>query len=188
MAYADKSVVNGAKGNVDDDIRAVSTDRDGSILSGGDGNDILRGGKYDDVLIGGSGNDQMFGGAGADQFRFFGNDIEGGSDTDFLRDLNFDEGDILVFGSYAAGTFGREDGLIGHTGGTAASIISWEGVVNAVNGSDAVGASRQSAGNDNLILTVSVNGSTQNLVITNGWSAYTAAGGVADAVGAGLPA
>src|SRR5687768_8647752 len=93
-----------------DDLRATN-DEDGTQLRGGDGNDILRGGRYDDILVGGSGSDKMFGGDGGDQFRFFGDDIEGVSDTDFIYDLDFAEGDTLVFGNYGANTFSDDDGV-----------------------------------------------------------------------------
>lgn len=175
MAFQDKAVSNGSSGN--DDIRATN-DVDGTLLQAGAGDDILRGGKYDDVLVGGSGNDQMFGGDGADQFRFFGSQIDGASDSDRIYDLDFSEGDTLVFGNYAAGTFVDDDGVNGFTLGTAASISSWEGVVNAVDNSALVTASRQSIYNDNLILSIDTGaGQVQNLVITGGYSAYVAAGG-----------
>ena len=82
-----------------------------SLVIGGEGNDIILGGAGsdtiggqggDDTIFGGSGNDQLSGGAGndtltgddgADTFRFSGNDFG----HDVVTDLNFAEGDRLVF-------------------------------------------------------------------------------------------
>ncbi len=168
--YNDKSYVRGTAGN--DDLRANYNDTDGSVLAAGAGDDILRGGRYDDVLIGGQGNDQMFGGAGADQFRFFGNQIDGALDTDRIYDLKFAEGDTLVFGSYAEGTFVRDTGENAFASGTSAILSSWEGVVNAVQNSSNITATRQGAGNDSLVLTIHNGSQTQEIVISNGWTAY----------------
>jgi Ca2+-binding RTX toxin-like protein len=169
--------VNGKAG--DDDIRAA-LDADGTMLRGGAGDDILRGGRYNDILIGGSGDDWMFGGIGADQFRFFGNEIEGAKDRDRIFDLAFGDGDVLVFGSYAAGTFTKGmAGVNGFSSGTAAVISSYEGIVNAATFSDNVTAKRASLYNDNLLLIVTngTNGAQQEILITGGWSQYVAAGG-----------
>jgi Ca2+-binding RTX toxin-like protein len=163
----------------DDDIRRVIGDADGSMLRGNAGDDVLRGGWHDDILIGGAGDDRYWGGYGADQFRFLGNEIGGASDFDRIYDLKFAEGDKLVFGNYAAGTFVDGDGLNGFNGGAAAVITSWDGVVDAAAGSSLVTASRYSANTDTLLLTL-VNGDTgqtQQIVITGGWSQYVAAGG-----------
>ena len=161
----------------DDDIRA-SLDADGTMLRGMGGDDILRGGRYNDILIGGSGDDWMFGGVGADQFRFFGNEITGASDRDRIFDLTFSEGDVLVFGSFAAGTFSKMAGVNGFSSGTSAVISSYEGIVNAAAFSDSVTAVRQSQYNDNLLLKVTNStGQVQEILISGGWSQYVAAGG-----------
>jgi Ca2+-binding RTX toxin-like protein len=183
MATTDglKAYVRGTAGN--DDARANYGDADGTIIDTGAGNDILRGGRFDDILVGRAGDDQMFGGAGADQFRFFGNQIEGASDTDKIRDLNFSEGDSLVFGNFGAGTFQDHAGENAFTNGTAAKITSWVGVVNAVDHSDLIGAHRLGLGNDTLVLSLAnAQGQIENVQITGGWSAYVAAGGHEDAV------
>jgi len=165
-------------GSGDGDIKASSTDQDGTILNAGAGNDILRGGKYNDILTGGSGDDQHFGGGGADQFRFFGDQIEGASDSDDIYDLTFGEGDTLVFGNFGAGTFSDVDGVNAFNGGEAAEISSFEGIVNAAAGSTKVTAFREGAGNNNLVLQITDgDGQVQNVVISNGYSAYIAAGG-----------
>lgn len=163
----------------DDDLRAMYTDRDGTMMRGGAGDDVLRGGSYNDILIGGSGDDWMYGGFGADQFRFFGNEITLGSDRDRIFDLKFGEGDVLVFGSFAAGTFGKLDGVNGFSGGGSAVISSYEGIVNAARFSDLVTATRGGANNDNLLLKVTnaTTSQVQEVVITGGWSQYIAAGG-----------
>jgi Ca2+-binding RTX toxin-like protein len=165
-------------GSGDDDLRATYTDPDGTMIRGGAGDDVLRGGKFADILIGGSGNDQMYGGAGADQFRFFGNQIEGTSDRDRIYDLTFGDGDVLVFGSFAAGTFSKLAGVNGFSGGASAVISSYEGIVNAAAFSDNVTAGRASQYNDNLLLKVTnAAGQVQEIVITGGWSQYVTAGG-----------
>jgi Ca2+-binding RTX toxin-like protein len=176
MSDGKKSYVGGKAG--DDDLRANSTDQDGTILNGGAGNDILRGGKYNDILTGGAGDDQSFGGDGADQFRFFGDQIDGASDSDDIYDLDFSEGDTLVFGNFGEGTFSDTDGVNAFNNGSAAQISSFEGIVNAAAGSTNVTAFREGAGNNNLVLQITdADGQVQNIVITNGYSQYIAAGG-----------
>jgi Ca2+-binding RTX toxin-like protein len=179
MSDGKKAYVGNGAG--DGDIRAT-TDVDGTILFGGAGNDILRGGRYGDILTGGSGDDQLFGGASGDQFRFFGDQIEGASDSDDVYDLNFGAGDTLVFGSFGAGTFSDSNGVNSFsspTGADSAAIISsFEGIVNAAAFSDRVTAFREGAGNNNLVLQITdADGQIQNIVISNGYSQYIAAGG-----------
>jgi Ca2+-binding RTX toxin-like protein len=177
MSDGTKAFVTGK--SEDDDLRALYTDKDGTMIRGGAGDDILRGSRYNDILIGGSGDDQMFGGVGADQFRFFGNELTGASDRDRIYDLTFGEGDVLVFGSFAAGTFSKLAGVNGFSGGTSAVISSYEGIVNAATFSDSVTALRASQFNDNLLLKVTnaTTGQVQEILITGGWSQYVAAGG-----------
>jgi Ca2+-binding RTX toxin-like protein len=162
----------------DDDIRAA-LDADGTMLRGGAGDDVLRGGRYNDILIGGSGDDWMYGGVGADQFRFFGNELTGASDRDRIFDLTFGDGDVLVFGSFAAGTFGKLAGVNGFSSGTSAVISSYEGIVNAARFSDNVTATRGGAYNDNLLLKITnaTTGQVQEILISNGWTQYVNAGG-----------
>ena len=176
MSDGQRSYRSGTSGN--DDLRANYGDRDGTILDGGEGNDILRGGNYNDILVGGAGSDKMFGGLGGDQFRFFGDQIEGTTDTDFIYDLKFGEGDTLVFGTFGAGTFTDQAGVNAFAGGTSAIISSYEGIVNAARTSDDVTAYRESDNNDNLILRITdADGQLQHIVITGGYSQYLAAGG-----------
>jgi Ca2+-binding RTX toxin-like protein len=164
--------------NQANDLRAIYGDEDGTVINAGAGNDTLRGGNYDDILTGGAGSDKMFGGRGADQFRFFGDQIEGGRDTDFIYDLNFGDGDTLVFGTFGANTFADTAGVNAFAGGSAAIISSFQGIVNAAAGSDSVTAYRESNTNDNLILVVTdADGELQQIVITGGYSQYLAAGG-----------
>jgi len=169
----------------DDDLRANYADGDGTNISGGFGDDILRGGSSDDILVGGAGDDKMYGGAGADQFRFFGtaanprDAVSGASDRDYIFDLNFGEGDKLVFGGFGAGEFTAHNGEQAFNGGAAAVITSIEGIINAVNSSANVTA-YQYGHTDSLILDITFNGGTQHQLvqISNMWSAYTSAGGV----------
>jgi Ca2+-binding RTX toxin-like protein len=170
----------GDSGN--NDLQATD-DPDGTTLFARDGNDILRGRRGNDILDGGGGDDQMFGGGGADQFRFFGSRIDGPSDTDFIRDLTFADGDTLVLGDFGAGTFSDAEGVnafgpAGSNDGSAAVISSFEGIVNAAAGSTNVTAFRQSQGNNNLVFQITdADGQIQNIVITGGYSQFIAAGG-----------
>jgi len=169
----DKTYVSGKNGN--DDLRATN-DKDGSYIHANGGNDTLRGGRYDDILDGGAGDDLYAGGGGADQFRFFGNQIEGQSDTDRVFDLNFDEGDTLVFGNYTANTFFDRTGENAFANGQSAIISSVEGLKNAVNDSSLITAERR-GNTDTLILTIQVDGKTHNIQLTGIYSAFVAAGG-----------
>lgn len=164
--------VPGSTGN--DDLTATKA---GARVSGGAGNDTLRGGKGDDILIGGPGDDMLRGGGGADQFRFFGNAVEGANDTDRLFDLNFGEGDQLVFGSYN-GLFSQDDdGVNGFANGDSAIISSYEGLFNAVQNAGARASFVGDAASDLLFVTFDTgNGSSQTLRISNGFAAFLAAG------------
>lgn len=154
-----------------DDIRATSNPN-GSQLAAGAGDDILRGGKFDDILIGGSGSDQMFGGAGADQFRFFADQMNDG-DVDKIRDVNFADGDVLVFGKFALGTFADATGLNAFTDGTAATVSSIAGLVALVNldANDGIFAERRGT-SDTLILHISNGTDAQTIELTGLWTAY----------------
>jgi hypothetical protein len=146
------------------------------------GDDVVRGGKSDDIIIGGAGDDILSGGGGADQFRFFGSQYEGdgGKDTDRLVDLNFGQGDSLVFGGYGA-IWHDDVGENAFNNGNSAIISSWEGLKNAVENSE--GAITVSFGAGNLLIIQIHFGEgeddhTQELRISNGASAYQNAGEV----------
>lgn len=160
------TAVSGTSG--DDDIRAIPS---GSVMNGGDGNDVLRGGKSNDILVGGSGDDQMFGGAGADQFRFFANQLDG-VDTDKIYDLNFIDGDTLVFGNFTAGLFSDSEGVNSFSGDTAAQISSIEGLRNLVGDSDGAITASRKGNTEVLILTIHNGDDTQIIHISGLWSAY----------------
>jgi Ca2+-binding RTX toxin-like protein len=156
----------------DDDLTATPT---GSILAGNGGADILRGGKSDDILVGGAGDDRLYGGAGADQFRFFGNQVGGTTDTDAIYDLNFSQGDTLVFGEYN-GLFSTDaPGLDGFSSGNSAIISTFAGLAAAY---EASGGRITYSGNPNVDLLVlsfdTGNGTTQNIRISNGYAAFVA--------------
>lgn len=158
------------KNGVDDDLRATST---GSMLAGNGGNDVLRGGKGDDILIGGRGDDKLYGGAGADQFRFFGDQIDGASDVDAIYDLNFADGDTLVFGQYN-GLFSTDaPGLNGFANGDSAIISSFAGLAAAY---EASGGRISYTGNPGLNLLIisfdNGDGATQTIRITQGYDAF----------------
>ncbi len=180
MSDGKKAYVRGTSG--DDDLRAVYGDVDGTIFDALAGDDIMRGGNYNDIFNGGAGDDEMFGGLGADEFRFFANTIDGGQDTDFVYDLNFGQGDVLNIANFGAGTFAMSAGVNAWNGGSNAVIRSYEGIVNAVNGSANVTAFRAGEFNDDLILRVlDTDGDVQNIYISNGFSQYISAGGVENA-------
>jgi Ca2+-binding RTX toxin-like protein len=161
--------VRGTAGN--DDLRA---DSGGSQVRGGAGNDVIRGGRGDDIIVGGPGDDIMSGGKGADQFRFFGNEIDGASDTDRITDLNFGEGDWLVFGNYN-GVFANGDGINAFNGGDAAIISSWTGLMNAADSSGGRISITGNAGLDLLIITLDNGaGQTQIIRLSNSFAAYAA--------------
>lgn len=172
MASTDgKANVSGKAGN--DDLRATN-DTDGTLINAGAGDDILRGGRFDDILVGGSGNDQMFGGDGADQFRFFGNQIDGAGDLDKIFDLDFSEGDTLVFGSFAAGTFSDDDGVNAFADDGSAIVSSFEGLANIVNGTTVT--AEQRGNTDTLILRITNDaGQVQEIHISNAYAAFVAA-------------
>jgi Ca2+-binding RTX toxin-like protein len=158
------------------DVLKASDDARGTLLSGGGGDDMLTGGKHADFLVGGGGNDLLVGGLGADQFRFFGTQIEGSSDVDRIQDLNFAEGDKLVFGSFGAKTF--VDAAGGYSNGTAATLASFGDIVKACAGSKLVTGLKDGAGGKDLLLRiVDIDGQVQDVVIVNGYAQYLAAGG-----------
>lgn len=133
--------ISGRDGN---EVLRATDETIGTNLSGYGGDDKLFGGKHGDLLIGGAGDDVLTGGAGADQFRFFGNEIAGRSDTDRIQDLNFGEGDRVVFLDFGANTFAKEVG--GYAGGTSAIFDSYSDIVKAAAASDLVTAFREDAG------------------------------------------
>jgi Ca2+-binding RTX toxin-like protein len=154
-----------------DDVQASTT---GSMLSTGTGDDVLRGGKSDDILIGGAGDDKLYGGAGADQFRFFGDQIGGTSDTDAIYDLSFASGDTLVFGKYNGLFNVDDDGLNGFANGDSAIISSYAGLAAAYEASGGR-ITYSGGGSDLLFITFeNGNGATQTLRISNGYAAFVA--------------
>ena len=166
MSTADMTYVGGNAGA--NDLRATN-DPDGTLFNAGGGDDTLRGGRYDDILTGGEGDDKLFGGAGADQFRFF-FDVVTGTDTDFIYDLNFSDGDTLVFGKFADGTFVDSVGVNGFTNGSAAQISSVEGIAALVNGADDHWTATQKGSTDVLILSYTDGSKTETIHISNAWA------------------
>lgn len=168
---------NGPAGGV---ITANYQDADGTILNGNTGNDSLKGGRYDDILNGGGGDDSYWGGAGADLFRFTATLIDGDSDYDRVNDVNFDEGDKLVFIDFA-GQFAGVEGSAGtnvYNSDSSVQVSSWEGLANVVALGIGVTASAKGAGSDALILTLTYGAQTEVIEIKNGLIGYSAAGGI----------
>jgi len=95
-------ILNGTAG---DDILAGKSGWDSifgnggnDVLKGGGGRDTIEGGAGDDFIQGGKDRDIMLGGEGADTFYFDWKDLSGGVKLDRIDDLNFDEGDRIIFG------------------------------------------------------------------------------------------
>lgn len=182
MASTDsKTYVGGNAQNNDLQATPVNATNKGSVINGLAGDDILRGGKGDDIITGGKGNDLMYGGSGADQFRFFASDTAGStasSETDKIFDLNFKEGDSLVFGGFAANYFQDASGINAYNSGGnvdgAAQITSWDGLASAIN--HAGWGFTQKGNTDVAILTYNVTGVTQQIDISGGYAALVAAG------------
>jgi Ca2+-binding RTX toxin-like protein len=172
---------NGSKSNVggrasNDDLRAVFTDADGSNMQSGAGADVLRGGRFNDLLTGGAGDDQLFGGGGGDQFRFFGTQIEGKGDTDTIYDLNFAEGDKLVFGDFGVGTFGNLAGVKGFKNGTSVIIDSFADIIALDAASDLITALRGGPDGTGLLLQiVDADGQVQSVLLAGAYDRYLAA-------------
>lgn len=154
-------------------------------LEGGLGNDSLFGGANDDWILGRQGDDLLSGGGGADDFRFHGDEFLSG-ETDTIVDLNFAEGDRLVFAHYVAGTFPANPQFTDIPGqidyspsnaivGGGVTILGYGGLALLVAQSLNVSASQGAA--DSLILQVKNEGGAivQTIVIANGWTPYQAA-------------
>jgi Ca2+-binding RTX toxin-like protein len=165
-------------GRATNDLLSATTDPDGSNMNGGAGNDTLLGSQFDDYLTGSFGDDILTGKGGADQFRFFGTQIEGASDTDTITDLNFAEGDSIVLTSFGKGTFLKANGVVVHNNGSAATIDSWSDIVAVDRASDLVSTRSSGANNQDLLLSITdVDGQVQNIVIVGGYAQYLSAGG-----------
>jgi VCBS repeat-containing protein len=150
-------------------------------IFGGLGNDTMFGDVGDDWLIGLEGDDVSNGGPGADQFRFYAYGITGagtsnpGHDTDTIQDLTFAEGDLIHLSSFAAGTFRGTDvngNLDILRSGTETNIRSWAGLIDLVDSSPAVTASRLGQTDTLLLEVVNSDGTIQTIAIEHGWSTY----------------
>ena len=90
LEASEGSILSGGIGNDNLKITGASST---SSLDGGIGNDQVQGGSGADILHGGVGSDVIKGGGGADQFIFKGADMLSGSDR--LVDFNGAEGDTI---------------------------------------------------------------------------------------------
>jgi Ca2+-binding RTX toxin-like protein len=161
----------GRAGN--DELFAIGADAEGTQLRGNRGDDLLVGGAYDDVLVGNFGDDVLVGGAGADQFRFFGNEIDGALDVDRIFDLNFAEGDRLVFGEFASGTFARSRDVTAFAGGSAAIVDSFSDLRKLDAASDRIIVTRLNPSSDTLVVEVANGqGQVQRILISDAWQNY----------------
>lgn len=114
------------QGGAGDDV--IATPHGDDVIHGGAGDDTLYsrrgddwldGGAGDDVLTGCEGSDTLNGGDGADKFVFYGSHGEG---RDLIVDLDFTEGDRLVFGGFDEDTFGAGLGFRSATGAGAGAL------------------------------------------------------------------
>lgn len=184
MAISDGVKTLVSNGSTSGVIRATD-DPDGSNLQGRGGDDSLRGGKYDDSLDGGSGSDALFGGLGNDVFKIDIGSITDASDTDKILDLTFNEEsgidtDMLVLTGFAAGTFSDELGANATGDGGRVQITGWTGLHNALAHAQGVSITASQVGTTDALLLVIDNGTghVQNLIISNAYSAFMAAGGM----------
>lgn len=93
-------------GGAGDDI--VVAGPEGGKLIGGGGDDLLQGGAYLDTLYGQAGSDVMTGGARGDLFSLT-MSAPGVVDQDVITDLNFGEGDVIMFSDGFPELFFRDD-------------------------------------------------------------------------------
>ena len=98
LEASEGSILSGGIGN---DTLKITGASSTSRLDGGIGNDLVQGGSGADVLYGGVGSDVIKGGGGADQFMFKGADMLSGSDR--LLDFNGAEGDTISLSSSLTG-------------------------------------------------------------------------------------
>jgi len=98
LEASEGSLLSGGIGNDNLKITGASST---STLDGGIGNDTIQGGSGIDVLHGGVGSDVIKGGGGADQFIFNGADMLSG--TDRLVDFNGAEGDSISLSASLTG-------------------------------------------------------------------------------------
>lgn len=131
IALSDIGPVTHQGGAGDDMIAAPHGD---DVIEGGGGDDTLysrrgddwlNGGAGDDVLTGCEGSDTLIGGDGADKFVFTGDRIDG---RDLIVDLDFSEGDRLVFGHFDDDTFGAGMGFR-NADGSSAGVLSVENLL-----------------------------------------------------------
>lgn len=168
------TAVSGTAGN--EDLGNTSSTLS-QLISAGAGDDVLRGGKGNDRLVGGAGDDIMSGGRGADQFYFKGSDVAVGDiDTDRIVDLNFADGDTIVFDNFGSNFFGKDAGINAFDGGNDAVISSFVGLKNMVNNA-AEGTITATQGYGNLlILTIKMDADhTQVIRISNAWAGFDGA-------------
>ena len=156
-----------------DDIGILSAD-----LSPGDDtvigtvhDDDMRGWGGDDQLVMRFGNDTGVGGTGGDAFVFDGRYINNG-DAHTVQDLDFSEGDTLVFQFMDAGTFddsldAGNDLAVTQSGATA-TFDSVADIVEADANGVLTGADNGLGG---TILTVAVGGDTMNVTL-DGWDIF----------------
>jgi len=110
-AYSSDNI-NGTVG--DDDIDGTSGNdviragKGNDKVDGKGGNDKVDGDSGNDKLNGGAGNDSYIGGKGADEFRFKSGELQA-PDVDRIEDLNFADGDIIIFQNQS-GIFGGVTG------------------------------------------------------------------------------
>ncbi|MGE5195299.1 MAG: beta strand repeat-containing protein [Deltaproteobacteria bacterium] len=157
----------------------------GLTLNGGDGNDLLTGSAGDDLIVGGRGNDTAFMGAGDDSFVWNPGDgsdvVEGqaGVDTLQFNGANINENmDLAANGSRLRFTRDVGNVVMDVNGTERVNIVALGGAdnitVNDLSGTDVtevnvdLAATPGSGTSDGQIDTVTVNGTSDNDVVTVG--------------------
>lgn len=102
------------------------------VLSGGAGSDLIFGGDGFDFINGGFGNDRLNGGADGDQFFHLG---VAGHGTDWVRDFDAAEGDVLFYGG-GAGAATADDFLVqfAQTAGAGDAAVAEAFITHAPSG------------------------------------------------------
>ena len=160
--------------NVDfDDINILSTDYSpgDDMIVGGANDDIMYGWGGDDELVMRYGNDTGVGGSGSDQFVFDGRYLNNG-DSHRVQDLDFSEGDSLVFQFMDAGSFDdtvdpANNLAVSNAGGTA-TLDSVADIQEAVANGVMTGADNGSGG---TLLSIDAGGNTLNVTL-DGWDIF----------------
>lgn len=146
------------------------------IIIGGAGNDTLVGNRGDDIIVGGRGNDVLHGGVGADTFVFDSKTMTR-LEVDQVRDLNFRDGDRLVFEGFQ-NTFDKlPSGLFANGDKMQSLIVDSMTDLMALGRLDHVVVSRHGNNNTLLVSIAESDGNMLQLQLNNIFASFIQAGG-----------